>query len=261
MPTVNLLNGDCLELMKDIPDSSVDCIICDLPYGVTAQNEWDKKLPLDKLWSQYLRVAKTSAPIILFGQGIFTAELIMSNPQDFKYTLVWDKVLPSGFLNANRQPLRTHEDIIVFYREQPTYNPQKYKGDACHSRGNGVGNVSSGTNYGTYNMVETIGDDKFPGSILRYQKPHASTVLHPTQKPVELLEYLIKTYSNEEDIILDNCFGAGSTAVACVNTNRQFIGMEIDPKYYEYAQQRVSAAEHGAGYRIQKSKANSKKLF
>lgn len=262
MSDVKLMHGDCLDLMGSIPDNSVDMILCDLPYEVTAQNGWDKQLPLSKLWEQYNRITKDTSPIVLFSQGVFTAKLIFFNMSAFKYTLVWDKCLPSGFLNANKQPLRTHEDICVFYYKQCTYNPQKIKGDACHSRGNGVGNVGSGTNYGTYNMVETIGDDKFPGSILRYQKPHASVALHPTQKPVELLEYLIKTYTNEGDTVLDNCMGSGSTGVAAVNTNRNFIGIELDDEYFKSASDRIRLAQEHPDLQYKKPKpSDNKKLF
>ena len=262
MRNIELWQGDCLELMDGIPDRSVDLILCDLPYEVTSQNSWDIKLPFDKLWHQYSRVAKETTPIVLFAQGRFTAELIMSNLQDFKYTLVWDKVLPSGFLNANKQPLRTHEDIVVFYQSQCTYNPQKVKGNACHSRGNGVGGSGSGSNYNEYAMVETIGDDKFPVSVLSYQKPHASTALHPTQKPVELLEYLIKTYTNEGDTVLDNCMGSGSTGVAAVNTNRNFFGMELDGEYFKIASGRIQQAQKFPGTVYKKPTASTnKKLF
>jgi site-specific DNA-methyltransferase (adenine-specific) len=262
MSNIKLLQGDCLELMKDLPDKSVDMILCDLPYEVTSQNNWDKKLPLDQLWLQYSRIAKETTPILLFAQGRFTAELIMSNLQDFKYTLVWDKVLPSGFLNANKQPLRTHEDIVVFYQSQCTYNPQKIKGNACHSRGYGVGSAGSGSNYNEYNMVETVGDDKFPTSVLSFSKPHASTALHPTQKPVELLEYLLRTYTNEGDTVLDNCMGSGSTGVASVNTNRNFIGMELDEEYFKIASERIQQAQKFPGTVYKKPKlSDSKKLF
>lgn len=265
MSDIKLLQGDCLELMKYLPDKSVDMILCDLPYEVTSQNNWDKKLSLDQLWLQYSRIAKETTPIILFAQGRFTAELIMSNLQDFKYTLVWDKVLPSGFLNANKQPMRAHEDLVVFYSKQCTYNPQKIKGDKCHTRGRSVGKDSTGTNYGNYTFIDTYTDEKFPTSILSFSKPKASSAtntLHPTQKPVELLEYLLRTYTNEGDTVLDNCMGSGSTGVAAVNTNRNFIGMELDEGYFKIASERIEQAQKFPGTVYKKPKpTDSKKLF
>ena len=265
MSNIEIHTGDCLSLMANIPDDSIDLIICDLPYEVTSQNDWDKKLPFNVLWSNYLRIAKDTTPIILFAQGKFTAEVILSNPTDFKYTLVWDKILPSGFLNANKQPLRTHEDIVVFYQKQCTYNPQKTQGDACHTKGNAVGMSSADTtqnnDYGHYNVVETEGNMKYPTSILAFQKPHPSSSVHPTQKPVELLEYLIKTYSNEGDTVLDNCMGAGSTGVACVYTNRNFIGIEMQENYCKIAKERIEAAKYGEGIRKSRSEHKAKALF
>ena len=265
MSDVQLIKGDCLEKMKAIADNSIDLILCDLPYEVTSQNTWDVKLPLDDLWPQYKRIAKESAAIILFAQGRFTAELIMSNLTDFKYTLVWDKVLPSGFLNANKQPMRAHEDLVVFYSKQCIYNPQKIKGDKCHTRGRSVGNDSTGTNYGNYTFVDTHTDEKFPTSILTFSKPKASSAtntLHPTQKPVDLLEYLIRTYTNEDGIVLDNCMGSGSTGVAAVNTNRNFIGIELDEEYFKIASDRITQAKNFPGTVYRKPKPESiKKLF
>ena len=244
--TSKLLYGDCLELMKDIPNKSIDMVLCDLPYGVTAKNKWDTVIPFEKLWECYDRITKGNCAIILFGQDKFTVECIMSNKKMHRYNLIWDKVLPSGFLNANRMPLREHEDIMVFYKKLPTYNPQKVKGAPCHKKGKSVGEMNDSilqnNNYGNFRCVETNGDMKFPTSILKFQKPHPSKSVHPTQKPTELLEYLIKTYTNEGDTVLDNCMGSGSTGVACVNTNRNFIGMELDNAYFEIAQQRIKVA-------------------
>lgn len=243
MSKYKLHNGDCLELMKDIPDKSIDMILCDLPYETT-QNKWDTIIPYDKLWEQYNRVIKDNGCIALFCDGMFMAELMMSNKKMWKYNLVWDKVLTSGFLNANRMPLRGHEEIAIFYKKQPTYNPQKTKGRPNHSKG--TPKECQNNNYGEYDFVDNtkeLGDMKHPKSIITVQKPHPSKMIHPTQKPVELLEWLINTYTNENDLVLDNCMGSGSTGVACLNTNRNFIGMEKDETYFKLAEQRIVESE------------------
>ena len=246
MENYQLINRDCLEEMKNISDKSIDMILCDLPYGTT-KNKWDCIIPFDKLWEQYNRVIKDNGAIVLFGNGIFTAELIISNKKMWRYNLVWDKVLPSGFLNAKKMPMRNHEDVCVFYKKLPTYNPQMWIGEECHSRGNVIGksqkDFSRNTNYGDFSAVETKGNLKYPKSILTFSKPHPSISIHPTQKPVELLEWLIKTYTNEGETVLDNCMGSGSTGVACVNTNRKFIGIELDQEYYKIAKDRINKAE------------------
>lgn len=237
-----LLQGDCLELMAKIPDKSIDMILCDLPYQRT-QNQWDIMIPVDKLWEQYNRIIKDNGCIALFADGMFMAKLMMSNKKMWKYNLVWDKVLPSGFLNAKRMPMRSHEEICIFYKKLPTYNPQMTEGKECHSRGNAVGknqeDFSRNTNYGSFAAVQTEGNLKYPKSIITYQKPHPSTTVHPTQKPVELLEWLIKTYTNECELVLDNCMGSGSTGVACLNVGRNFIGMELDKGYFDIAKERI----------------------
>lgn len=237
-----LLQGDCLELMTKIPDKSIDMILCDLPYQRT-QNQWDIMIPIDKLWEQYNRIIKDNGCIALFADGMFMAELMMSNKKMWKYNLVWDKVLPSGFLNAKRMPLRSHEEICIFYKKLPTYNPQMTEGKECHSRGNAMGKSQEGfsrnTNYGSFNAVQTEGNLKYPKSIITYQKPHPSITVHPTQKSVELLEWLIKTYTNEGELVLDNCMGSGSTGVAALNVGRNFIGMELDEGYFNIAKERI----------------------
>ena len=243
MENYQLINRDCLEEMKNISDKSIDMILCDLPYGTT-KNKWDCIIPFDKLWEQYNRVIKDNGAIVLFGNGIFTAELIISNKKMWRYNLVWDKVLPSGFLNAKKMPMRNHEDVCVFYKKLPTYNPQMWIGEECHSRGNVIGksqkDFSRNTNYGDFSAVETEGNLKYPKSILTFSKPHPSISIHPTQRPVELLEWLIKTYTNEGETVLDNCMGSGSTVVACVNTNRKFIGIELDKDYFIIAKDRIN---------------------
>ena len=239
---IDLRLGDCLEIMKEIPDKSVDMVLCDLPYGVT-QNKLDLIIPFEPLWEQYERVIKDNGIILLFAQGLFYVDLVNSNRKLFRYDLTWDKVLKSGFLNANKMPLRQHEQIAVFYKKLPTYNPQFFKGTPSHSQGEKClvkDNVNQ--NYGKYKVVKTNTDtdDKYPTSIISFPKPHPSVAKHPTQKPVELLEYLIKTYTNEGDTVLDCFMGIGSSGVASKKNNRNFIGCEIDEKYFKVAEERIN---------------------
>ncbi len=240
--SIKLLHGDCLELMKDIPDGSVDFILCDLPYGKT-QNVLDKPLPFILLWEQYKRIIKENGCICLFGQSTFYVDLVNSNRKWFRYDLVWDKQLKSGFLNANRMQLRQHEQIAVFYKKLPTYNPQFSVGKPLHSKGTLYKSKEmKNQNYGNFGNVDDDragATDKYPTSILPFSKPHPSIAKHRTEKPVDLLEYLIKTYSNEGDTVLDNCMGSGSTGVACANTNRNFIGIELDKHYFDIAKKRI----------------------
>lgn len=240
-------NDDCMGIdgIITLPDESIDMVLCDLPYGST-QNKWDSVLPLNHLFAEYKRLTKPNAAVILFGQGMFTAALMVAGKDIWRYNLVWDKVIPSGHLNAKRMPMRSHEDILVFYKEPPVYNPQKFKGKKNHSIGKNPSKVLN--NYGEHGRVDNkdeLGDLKYPVSILTFPKPHASTLLHPTQKPVELCEYLIKTYTNETAVVLDNCMGSGTTAEACVRTNRLYIGWEWnkeDPtKYYNLAITRLQS--------------------
>ena len=225
--------------MKRIPDGSVDMILCDLPYGTT-RNEWDSVIPLDKLWAQYNRIIKSNGAIVLTAQDKFTARLMMSNEEMHRYNLIWDKILSSGFLNANKMPLRSHEDILVFYKSSPTYNPQKNRGRQNHSKGIGTAGINN--NYGHFEIVdnrEKLGDMKHPKSIITFSKPHPSVTSHPTQKPVELFKYLIKTYTNEGETVLDNCMGSGTTAVACLDTKRNYMGFELDETYYKKSLERI----------------------
>lgn len=237
-----LWHGDCLELMNGITDKSVDMILCDLPYGQT-QNEKDICLPFDKLWEQYNRIIKDNGCIALFGQGGFYVDLVNSNRKMFRYDLVWNKDLTNGFLNAKRMPLRKHEQIAIFYKKLPTYNPQFTKGKPLHSKGTSYKSKEhKNQNYGEFQMTDDSragSTDKYPTSILSFTKPHPSITVHPTQKPVELLEWLIKTYTNEGETILDNCMGSGSTGVAAVNTGRKFIGIESEQHYFEIAHSRI----------------------
>lgn len=245
---MKLIHGDCLEEMKNIPDKSINLILCDLPYEVLNKGnknaQWDKMIPMDELWKQYNRIITDNGAIVLFAQGMFTCQLMMSNPKNWRYNLIWDKRLPGGFLNAKRMPLRSHEDIVVFYKKLPTYNPQMEEGIPLHGRGTSFKTKDLTNNcYGNMSVTDDLrkgSTQKFPRSVLRFDKPHPSTLLHPTQKPVSLLEYLIKTYSNEGDAVLDNCMGSGSTGVACVNTGREFIGIELNDKYFEIAKGRIN---------------------
>ena len=241
---MTLLQGDCLELMKQVPSKSIDLILCDLPYGTT-RNSWDTVIPFDKLWAQYNRIIKDNGAIILFAQGKFYVNLVSSNIKDFRYDIVWDKHLTSGFLNAKRMPLRKHEQIAVFYKHLPTYNPQFTEGKPLHSKGTAYKTKElTNNNYGEFKATDDSragSTEKYPTSIVSFQKPHPSASIHPTEKPVELLEWLVKTYTNEGDTVLDNCMGSGSTGVACKNTNREFIGMELDEKYYKVACERLGA--------------------
>lgn len=235
--SIELYNGDCLEVMKNIPDKSIDMILCDLPYGMT-QNKWDSCIPLDKLWEQYKRIIKPSGAIVLTAQGLFTAKLIMSQPQLYKYKWIWEKSKSTNFLNAKKQPLRKHEDICVFYKKQPTYHPQMTAGTPYDK---GVRKNQLSGSYGNFLPVRVSSDgERYPTDII-YMKTAESEgeVVHPTQKPVALLEYLIKTYTNECETVLDNCMGSGSTGVACLNTNRNFIGIELDEKYFSIAKERL----------------------
>jgi len=240
-----IYNEDCLEGMKRIDDGAVDCIITDLPYGVlNEQSEggsWDSIIPLEPMWKQFKRVTKPNAAIVLFCQGMFTAKLMMSQPKMWRYNLVWDKVRVTGFLNCKRMPMRQHEDIAVFYRELPTYNPQM---EAClpHQRNHSRGpRKDDNTNrcYGQFKDAEPfMSDEKYPKSIVCYPNVVQDND-HPTQKPVDLLRYLILTYSNEGDTILDATIGSGTTAVAALMEKRHFIGFETNKEYFDIAQGRI----------------------
>ena len=235
-----ILLGDCLELMKDIPNGSIDMILCDLPYGTT-NCKWDIIIPFEKLWEQYYRITKPNAAIVLFSTQPFTTALISSNMKDFRYSLIWDKIRAAGFLNANRMPLKQHEDINVFYKAQPTYNPQKYI-DKPYDKTKYNGNKLDKNVLGSYTSQSSKNEgERFPKSILTFsQNWRRQDQIHPTQKPVTLFEYIIKTYSNEGELILDNCAGSGTTGIACLNTKRQFILMEQDPNYFDKAIERIN---------------------
>lgn len=240
---LNLYNADCLEFMKKIPAKSIDMILCDPPYGVT-RCKWDKEIDLKQMWTQYERIIKDNGVICLFAQTKFFIKLVNSNERLFRYDLVWDKVLVTGFLNANRQPLRKHEQIAIFYKKQPKYNPQMGIGKPLHGKGNITKEKIKKNNvYGKFYKTPDFrkgSTEKYPTSILRFQKLHSSKMIYPTEKPIELLEYLIRTYTDENDLVLDNCMGSGTTGLACRNTNRNFIGIEINKDTFELAKKRLN---------------------
>lgn len=237
-----LYKGDCLENFKNIPDKSIDMILCDLPYGVTA-NKKDIQIPFNLLWENYQRIIKDNGAIALFAQGLFYVDLVNSNRKLFKYDLIWNKKLVTGFLNAKKQPLRVHEQIAIFYKKQPTYNPQFTEGKPLHSKGKSFKNrEATNQNYGYHKQSddnrkgETL---KYPKSILTFQKPHPSIAKHRTEKSIECLEWLIKTYTNEGDLVLDNTAGSGTTGIAANNLNRNFILMEIEEEYCDIIINRI----------------------
>ena len=232
----SLMLGDCLERMKEIPDGSVDMVLCDLPYGTTAC-KWDSVIPFDLLWEQYRRVTKPNAAIVLTASQPFTTALAASNLGEFRYCLVWDKTKGGNFALARKQPMKSHEDVCVFYRKQPTYNPIMETRGAVRKKGGG----KASENFGIVPTV-SYNNTYYPKSILTFSTGSRADHHHPTQKPVALMEYLIRTYTNEGDVVLDNTMGSGTTGVACANTGRKFIGIEREPKYYEIAKARIAEA-------------------
>ena len=245
MNDISLHKGDCLEIMPIISDKSVDMILCDLPYGAT-QNKKDKRIDLKALWKEYRRIIKDNGCIALFAQGMFYIDLVQSNRKWFRYDLVWDKKLTTGFLNARKMPMRRHEQIAIFYKKPPIYNPQFTKGQPLHSKGKKYKSaLQTNNNYGRYGTVadDRAGStDKYPTSIIQVRKTHPSKAKHITEKPIALCEWLIKTYTNKGMTVLDNCMGSGNTGVACVNTNRNFIGIELQDNFFEIAQKRINEA-------------------
>lgn len=236
-----LMQGDCLEKMKEIPDGSVDMVLCDLPYGTT-RNQWDAVIPFQPLWEQYHRVCKNNAAILLFGQMPFSADVVMSNPHEFRYEWIYKKTNPTGFLNAKKMPLKYHEQILVFYRRAPTYNPQFGPGAMYRKKDD---RIRYSENYGMQLHIPSRDYSqgrRYPADVIEFSSPSygKDRGLHPTQKPVALLEYLIRTYTNEGDTVLDNTMGSGSTGAACVKTKRDFVGIEIDKSYYQIASERIA---------------------
>lgn len=240
--------GDCLELMAKLPDGCADMILCDLPYGTTAC-KWDTVIPFDALWAHYKRLIKKNGAIVLFANSHFTIELAHSNMQGFCYQWVWDKKFAGNFVQAKRMPLRTHEDVLVFSVSgaMPSYYPQKTMRDKPIKKGGNKQSAAIPIHQSeaalAFGREGKSYDDKQPESILHFSNRDEARGLHPTQKPVALCEYLIRTYTNEGDVVLDNTMGSGTTGVACLNTNRAFIGIEKDFKYFEIAQQRIAQAQ------------------
>lgn len=256
MESNHIYLGDCLEVMKGIADKSVEMICCDPPYNCLHKDnpnaQWDRIIPFEPLWEQYERIIKDNGAIVLFGQGLFTAKLILSNEKLYRYSLVWDKQRVTAFLNANRMPLRCHEDIVVFYKSLPTYNPQYEVGLPNHSRGNGI-HKNTNQCYGKYNhnhkgkvyeevarVEPTVPEGmKLPRSIISIRKEHESSTVHPTQKSVDIMRYLIRTYSNDGDVVLDSCMGSGTTCVAAIKEKRKYIGIEMQEEYFNIAKKRI----------------------
>ena len=232
-----IVHGDCLEVMPSIPDKSIDMILCDLPYGTTAC-KWDTVIPFEPLWKEYKRLIKDNGAIVLTASQPFTSALVMSNPDMFRYDWVWDKRKPSNFLNANRTPLMKHESVLIFYNLFPVYNPQKTTGKTRYKGGKKYANNGCYGDYGEYERVQY--NEYFPKSIIEISNAKQKGKVHPTQKPVALFEYLIRTYTNEGETVLDNCIGSGTTAIACINTNRNFIGIEKEEKYVGIARKRIA---------------------
>lgn len=244
MSKIELMQGDCLEKMKDIPDKSIDMILCDLPYGTTAC-KWDTIIPFEPLWKEYKRLIKDNGAIVLTASQPFTSALVMSNIGGFAFSMVWDKCFGANFVQAKRQPIKDHEDILIFSSDgrQPKYFPQMIKRTTPIKKG---GNKQSSAipiaiteASKLFGRIHKIYEDKFPTSLIRFDCREGRG-LHPTQKPVALFEYLIKTYTNEGYLVLDNCMGSGTTGVACKNLNRNFIGIELDPEYFKIAEKRIN---------------------
>ena len=228
-----IYNEDCLDGMKRIPDGSVDMILCDLPYGTT-RNKWDSIIPLEPLWEEYKRVIKDNGAIVLTAQTPFDKVLGVSNLGMLKYEWIWQKTEATGFLNAKKMPLKNHENILVFYKKQPTYNPQFTIGKPYSYKKDNISSNNYGDSKGTGLIVNE--GSRHPLTVQLFKKDKG---LHPTQKPVALFEYLIKTYTNEGETVLDNCMGSGTTAISCINTNRNFIGFEMDETYHKLTNERI----------------------
>ena len=235
MQVNTIIHGDCLEVMPQLPNGSVDMILCDLPYGTTAC-KWDTIIPFEPLWREYKRIIKSNGAIVLTASQPFTSALVMSNPKWFKYEWVWEKDNATGFLNSKKQPLRIAENILIFYDKQCIYNPQFIAGKPYKAK---TGDTRPSV-YGKHKSLHIDSNgERYPKNILKFTRGNLK--VHPTQKPVALFEYLIKTYTNENDLVLDNCAGSGTTGVACKNLNRNFILIEKDLGYFNIAQTRIAA--------------------
>jgi site-specific DNA-methyltransferase (adenine-specific) len=236
---IDLRLGDCLEVMQSIPDKSIDAIICDLPYGTTAC-KWDSVIPFEALWEQYKRIIKDNGAIVLFGSQPFTSALIMSNTKWFKYELIWEKTRPTGFFTAKIMPMKIHENIVVFANSKITYNPIMSKADESKIDKRKTLNPTISPYLGGVKKERVVDTGyRYPTSIQKFASVSQKNQ-HPTQKPVDLMEYLVKTYTNQGDTVLDNCMGSGTTGLACKNLSRKFIGIEQDANYFEIAKNRIN---------------------
>ena len=237
---IHFERGDCIDLLKEIPDQDIPLILQDPPYGIT-QNPYDTKIDLKRLSKEWIRVLKPNGALILFAQQLFATDLINCLRDLYRYNMIWQKgERTTGFLNCNKMPLRNHEEILVFYKSLPVYNPQFTIGEPTHKRGTSTKNTNN--NYGKFDIVpqKEMGNKKYPKSVLNFERPHPP--IHPTQKPVDLMKWLINTYSNPGDIVFDGFVGSGTTPLACIETERRFIGAEIHPPYYNMAVERIKAA-------------------
>lgn len=233
--------GDCLKVLKRLPDNSVDMVLCDLPYGTT-QNKWDSVIPLEELWKEYDRVVKDTGAIVLTAQGIFTAKLILSNQKLFKYKITWVKSKATNFLNAKKQPLRKHEDICVFYKKQPAYSPQMQEGDPYNK---GIRKNQLTGSYGKFDPIHVKSEgSRYPSDVIYFKTAESEgSIYHPTQKPIALGRYLIRTFSKPGDVILDNASGSGSFLVAAYLEHRKFIGIELNQETILHQQERLDMIE------------------
>lgn len=237
-----LIYGDCLAEMAKLPDKSIDMVLCDLPYGTTARNKWDNVIPLDLLWEQYERIVKDDGVIALWSQMPFTAILAASNMKLFRYEWIIEKTNATGFLNANRMPMKAHENVLIFYKKLPVYHPQMTHGHerkistAAHKR-----NSKKSMDYGEHGLTTYDSTDRYPRDVLTFSWDKQKSRLHPTQKPVAACEYFIATYTDKGDTVLDNCMGSGTTGVACRNLGRNFIGIELEKEYFDIAEKRLQS--------------------
>lgn len=233
-----IINGECIYEMSKIPDGTIDMILCDLPYGTT-QCKWDTIIPFNDLWEQYVRIIKPNGAIVLTACQPFTSNLVMSKPKLFRYSLVWEKSKSTGYLNSKKMPMRSHEDILVFYKNLPTYNPQMSQGTPYDK---GKANRPTDVYREQKGEIHVKNDTglRYPRSVKYFKTAESEgKVYHPTQKPISLMEWLIKTYTNENDMVLDNCIGSGTTAIAAIRTNRRYIGIELDVNFYNITNQRI----------------------
>lgn len=233
----SIFEGDCIEIMKQFPDNCIDMILCDLPYGTT-QNKWDSIIPLDELWHEYKRIIKENGAIVLTSQGLFTAQLMLSNPKQFKYKWVWEKSKPTNFLNAKKQPLRKYEDVCVFYKKQPVYNPQMVQGEP-YDKGFRKNQLSG--SYGDFQPVHVHSNGKrYPTDVIYFKTAESEgEVIHPTQKPVELGRYFVRTYTNPGALVLDNTFGSGSFLLSALLEGRNFVGIEKNKDVHLFKEKEI----------------------